>query len=119
MTAFDTYFIRLRTRTHVSEEYDKLVRDRIPDIIEANDEHPTTHVAEAGEYDRRLAEKLDKEVAEFHESGDPEELADVLEVVYVLAARADVSRDELERLRTEKADERGEFEDGVVLERVR
>ncbi len=41
------------------------------------------------------------------------------EVVYALAARADVSRDELERLRAEKVDERGGFEDGVVLERVR
>ncbi|WP_227353786.1 nucleoside triphosphate pyrophosphohydrolase [Haladaptatus salinisoli] len=99
-------------------EYDKLVRDRIPDIVEANGERPVTHVAEGEEYDRRLAEKLDEEVAEFRDSGDPEELADVLEVVYALAARAGVSRDELERLRTEKVDERGGFEDGVVLERV-
>lgn len=102
----------------MSQEYDKLVRDRIPAIIEANGERPMTHVAEAGEYDRRLTEKLDEKVAEFHESGDPEELVDVLEIVSALVARAGVSRDELERLRAEKDDERGGFEDGIVLEHV-
>ncbi|WP_458205670.1 nucleoside triphosphate pyrophosphohydrolase [Haladaptatus sp. NG-SE-30] len=102
----------------MSEEHDKLVRDRIPEIIVENGDRPTTHVVASTEFDRRLTEKLDEEVAEFHESGDPEELADVLEVVYALAARAGVSRDELERLRAEKADERGGFEDGIVLERV-
>ncbi|WP_435156161.1 PQQ-binding-like beta-propeller repeat protein [Haladaptatus sp. DFWS20] len=91
---------------HVTQ-YDKLVRDRIPTIIEENGEQPTIHVASSTEYDRRLAEKLDEEVAEFHESGDPKELADVLEIVYTLADRADVSPDELERLRAEKAGKRG------------
>ncbi|GAA0228446.1 hypothetical protein ACFFQF_12530 [Haladaptatus pallidirubidus] len=98
--------------------YDKLVRDRIPEIIEENGETPKTNVTDGDEYERRLAEKLDEEVAEFHESGDPEELADVLEVVYALADRADVSPDELERLRVEKADDRGGFSAGIVLERV-
>ncbi|WP_049969913.1 nucleoside triphosphate pyrophosphohydrolase [Haladaptatus cibarius] len=98
--------------------YDKLVRDRIPEIIEENGDTPKTHVVDNDEYERRLDEKLDEEVAEFHESGDPEELADVLEVVYALADCVDVSPDELERLRAEKADERGGFSNGIVLERV-
>ncbi|SIR26325.1 Predicted house-cleaning noncanonical NTP pyrophosphatase, all-alpha NTP-PPase (MazG) superfamily [Haladaptatus litoreus] len=98
--------------------YDKLVRDRIPEIIEKNGDTPKTHVADDAEYERRLGEKLDEEVAEFHESGDPEELADVLEVVYALADCTDVTSDQLERLRAEKADERGGFSDGIVLERV-
>ncbi|WP_407661622.1 hypothetical protein [Haladaptatus caseinilyticus] len=102
---------------HVTR-YDKLVRDRIPTIIEANGEDPTTHVADDAEYPRRLREKLNEEVAEFHESADPQELADILEVVYALADHAGFSPDELERLRSEKADERGGFEDGIVLERV-
>ncbi|WP_458189307.1 nucleoside triphosphate pyrophosphohydrolase [Haladaptatus sp. NG-WS-4] len=102
----------------MTDTYDKLVRDRIPEIIVENGDRPRTHVAEATEYDRRLAEKLDEEVTEFHESGDQEELADVLEVVYALAARSDVSRDDLEQLRAEKAAERGGFEDGIVLEAV-
>ncbi len=102
----------------MARTYDKLVRDAIPEIIEENDETAVTHTADSDEYERRLAEKLDEEVAEVHESGDVMELADVLEVVYALADRKGVSRDELERLRAEKATERGGFEDGIVLERV-
>ncbi|EFW93402.1 hypothetical protein ZOD2009_06042 [Haladaptatus paucihalophilus DX253] len=98
--------------------YDKLVRDHIPDIIEENDERPVTHVADSDEHERRLAEKLDEEVAEFRESGEVMELADVLEVVYALAEGKGISPDELERLRAEKAAERGGFDDGIVLERV-
>ncbi len=99
-------------------EYDKLIRDRIPAIIEENGERPTTHVVDGNEYEHRLAEKLDEEVAEFHESGDVDELADVLEVVYALAENANVTPEELERRRAAKADARGGFEDGIVLKRV-
>ncbi|MCO8243310.1 MULTISPECIES: nucleoside triphosphate pyrophosphohydrolase [unclassified Haladaptatus] len=102
----------------MTQTYDKLVRDRIPEIIEENDERPVTHIADEGEYERRLAEKLDEEVTEFQESGEPAELADVLEVVYALADSDGLTRDELERIRAEKADDRGGFTDGVVLERV-
>ncbi|MGA9401833.1 nucleoside triphosphate pyrophosphohydrolase [Haladaptatus sp.] len=102
----------------MTQTYDKLVRDRIPVIIEENDERPVTHIADEGEYERRLAEKLDEEVTEFHESGESAELADVLEVVYALADSNGLTRAELERIRAEKADERGGFTDGVVLERV-
>ncbi|KZN25699.1 hypothetical protein A4G99_04420 [Haladaptatus sp. R4] len=102
----------------MTRTYDKLVRDRIPAIIEENDERPVTHVADDDEYERRLAEKLDEEVTEFRESGEPAELADVLEVVYALADSDGLTRDELERIRAEKADDRGGFTDGIVLERV-
>ncbi|WP_226022096.1 nucleoside triphosphate pyrophosphohydrolase [Halomicrobium salinisoli] len=100
-------------------EYDKLVRDGIPEIIRESDEEPVTHTVDGEAYRERLREKLDEEVAEYHESGDPEELADVLEVVAALAGTHDLSEDELEAMREAKADERGRFEDGVVLEAVR
>ncbi|WP_135854157.1 nucleoside triphosphate pyrophosphohydrolase [Halorussus salinus] len=99
-------------------EYDKLVRDDIPEIIRANDERPVTHVAEGDEYRERLREKLFEEAAEFRESGDPEELADVLAVVAAIRDAEGFDAEEIDRLREEKADERGGFEDGVVLERV-
>lgn len=111
-------FSVLSLLVHLSKAYDKLVRDRIPEIIERNGERPVTHVAVGDEYEQRLAEKLDEEVAEFHESGDTAELADVLEVAYALADSVRVSRDELERIRAEKADDRGGFDEGIVLERV-
>jgi|AntRauTorcE11898_2_1112593.scaffolds.fasta_scaffold19152_2 predicted house-cleaning noncanonical NTP pyrophosphatase (MazG superfamily) len=103
----------------MDREYDKLVRDRIPEIIEADDETPITHVADDEEYARRLREKLDEEVGEYRESGRPEELADVLEVVYALGRAHDLSEDELREKRRQKATERGGFDDQVVLDGVR
>lgn len=99
-------------------EYDKLVRDRIPEVVRENDETPVTRVVEGTEYRERLREKLCEEAAEFRESGDPEELADVLEVLTAIRDAEGIEDGELERLREEKADERGRFADGVVLERV-
>ena len=56
----------------------KLVRDKIPQIIEASGETPITRILERDEYLACLETKLDEEVREFHESKAPEELADIL-----------------------------------------
>lgn len=98
--------------------YDKLVRDRIPEIARENDETPVTRVVEGTEYRERLREKLCEEAAEFRESGDPEELADVLEVLAAIRDAEEFGDEELERLREAKTEERGRFAEGVVLERV-
>lgn len=100
-------------------EYDKLVRDGIPAIIRESGERPVTHVVDGDEYRRRLAEKLVEEAEEFAESQEPEELADVLEVVAAIRKRMNIDADGLDRLRWEKHDARGGFESGVVLERVK
>lgn len=109
---------RATGRPRVTREYDKLVRDGIPGIIEEEGETPVTHVADGDEYEDRLLDELDEEAAEYRESGDVEELADVLEVVHALRDLEGRSRDELETMRAEKAEERGRFSEGVVLERV-
>ncbi|SFR98509.1 Predicted house-cleaning noncanonical NTP pyrophosphatase, all-alpha NTP-PPase (MazG) superfamily [Halomicrobium zhouii] len=101
------------------ETYDKLVRDGIPELIRADGDEPVTRVVEGEAYRERLQDKLDEEVAEFHESGDVEELADVLAVVDALAEACGSSSTELADIRRAKAAERGEFEEGVVLESVR
>lgn len=101
------------------ESYDKLVRDEIPEIIRSDGDESVTHVVEGEAYRERLHDKLDEEVAEFHESNDVEELADVLAVVDALAEACGSSAAELQEFRRAKAAERGEFEDGIVLEAVR
>lgn len=99
-------------------EYDKLVRDEIPERIEENGEIPEIHAADGEEYGRRLRAKLDEEVTEYHEDRSVGELVDILEVVHALRERHGVSAAELRRRREAKADERGQFADGIVLERV-
>jgi len=103
----------------MAREFDKLVRDDIPEIIEADGEIPETHVAEGEEYTERLVDKLAEEVEEYRERRDPAELADVLEVIHAIRRDDGLSAEELEQLRETKARERGRFEEGLVLEAVR
>jgi len=93
----------------------KLVRDKIPQIIRDKGLEPVVYVADGDEYAARLRDKLTEEVNEFLASdSDTEELADVLEVVYALAALTGTDPQQLEKLRAAKADERGGFADRVI-----
>jgi predicted house-cleaning noncanonical NTP pyrophosphatase (MazG superfamily) len=95
----------------------KLVRDRIPEIIRADGAEPITYQAEPDEYRRRLRDKLQEEVDEFLTADGPaavEELADILEVVYALAADLGTTREALETIRATKAGKRGAFADRTV-----
>lgn len=93
----------------------KLVRDKIPEIIRSRGLEPVIWTASNGEYRVRLRDKLQEEVAEFLASdNDPEELADILEVLYALAERAGVDWQQLEKLRAVKAADRGGFAERIV-----
>ena len=98
--------------------YDKLVRDRIPEIIAASGKRCVTEVLSGEEYLRYLDRKLDEELAEYHQDGSCEELADLMEVLLACAAARGMSRDELENVRAEKARERGAFEKRLLLKEV-
>jgi predicted house-cleaning noncanonical NTP pyrophosphatase (MazG superfamily) len=94
---------------------EKLVRDRIPDLILSTGRRPETRVAERGEYTSLLRAKLYEEAGEYMESGDPAELADVLEVVYALAALHGLTPADLEASRSAKHTTRGGFSERIVL----
>lgn len=96
--------------------FNKLVRDKIPEIITANDQTPHIRVLDDSEYQLELHKKLQEEVSEYLEDVNTEELADILEVIYALGARLGVTPRELEKLRAEKARERGGFEKRIFLE---
>jgi predicted house-cleaning noncanonical NTP pyrophosphatase (MazG superfamily) len=98
--------------------YNKLVRDKIPEIIAQSGKTCKTRSLSPDEYQQRLGEKLEEEVAEYLTSQNLEELADILEVVYALAALAGVSREKLEQVRNQKAKERGGFRQWIFLESV-
>lgn len=97
------------------KQINKLVRDRIPEIIEAAGEIPVTRILDPNEYQVRLEAKLDEEVREFHESKDPEELPDILEVVYALAEAQGCSKQELLEHYDQKHTSRGGFSGRVFL----
>lgn len=98
--------------------YDKLVRDRIPEIIEASGKRAVVRTATEEEYLERLRAKLTEEVDEYLASGDVEELADIVEVVAALARYSGSSLEGVLELAAAKRAERGGFERHVVLECV-
>ena len=96
--------------------YDKRVRDRIPEIIESSGRSCRTHTVEGDEFHTYLDRKLDEEVSEFRSDRNLEELADIMEVLFALAANLGHTDDELISLRDRKKEERGGFSKGIVLE---
>lgn len=93
----------------------KLVRDKIPALIEQSGQKPLIRILEQEEYRSCLEAKLDEEVAEFHADKNPEELADILEVVYALADNIGCSREDLQKVYEEKHAQRGGFRDRIFL----
>ena len=95
--------------------YNKLVRDRIPEIIEKQGKTAQIRILEGAEYTHYLEQKLDEEVNEFHKDKNPEELADILEVVYALAENLGYSKDTLMEIYQKKHDARGGFAERILL----
>ena len=98
--------------------YNKLVRDNIPQIIEQSGKTCKTRIMNDSEYLEKLNVKLQEEVAEYLQSGEFEELADILEVIYALARAKGQNVEQLETIRTEKALKNGAFEQKILLEYV-
>lgn len=96
--------------------YNKLVRDKIPEIIAAKGQSYKIHTATPEEYRVKLIEKLGEEVAEFTKEPSVEELADIMEVVQALAFLLESTPAEVEKLRAQKAEERGGFKKRIILE---
>lgn len=100
------------------KKYNKLIRDRIPEIIEASGKTCVTRTLSDGEYVAALDRKLTEELAEYHADGSMEELADLLEVMMAVAAARGHDFAEVEAIRRRKAEERGGFSDRIWLESV-
>ena len=95
--------------------YNKLVRDQIPQIIEENGGKAEIRILSDEEYHHYLEAKLDEEVGEYQRDKTPEELADILEVVYALAATGGCSRQQLMDIYQNKHEARGGFEKRIFL----
>ena len=99
--------------------HNKLVRDKILDIIQNEKKVFTFHIADAEEYTEKLKMKLQEEVQEFLDSEKVEELADIIEVIHSIAKNHGISIQELEKIREKKAEIRGSFTKRFILEEVK
>ncbi len=98
--------------------YDKLVRDRIPEIIEASGNKCEVEVVSDEVALEYLYKKLNEEVGELLEDKNLDEIADCLEVLFAIGAKYGYSEDEVLGRRNEKKLERGGFEDNLILRKT-
>ncbi|WP_413366495.1 phosphoribosyl-ATP pyrophosphohydrolase [Lysinibacillus sp. 3P01SB] len=99
--------------------YNKLIRDRILEIIEAGGSSYNARTLAPGEHLTEIKKKLYEEVKEFDETTDEtgalEEMADVLELLHAALKVYGKSFDELEAARVKKKEKRGGFDQGLYL----
>lgn len=98
--------------------HNKLVRDKIPEIIQNAGKTCVTHTMLDDEYIASLDMKLQEKVAEYLQDKNLEELADVVEVLRAICIARGYTLEELEKMRAKKVDERGGFEKRIYLEYV-
>lgn len=95
--------------------YNKLVRDKIPEIMEANNAHPITRILSDEEYLNELNKKLQEELIEYLADGSIEELADIQEVLLAILTTKKVSVQDFNDLRIQKVKKRGAFQKKIYL----
>ncbi|APC47787.1 phosphoribosyl-ATP pyrophosphohydrolase [Virgibacillus halodenitrificans] len=99
--------------------YHKLVRDRIPEIIHSTGKELKTEILNNTRYIEELKKKLNEEVTEYQEATTDEEaleeLADVLELMHALAQQHGATIDDVEKVRKDKAEKRGAFNEKIYL----
>lgn len=99
--------------------YNKLVRDKVPEIIKESKQIPEYVILSDEEYMGELSKKLKEETAEYLTSNEIEDLADILEVVFAICEARGISEDEIQEVRKEKAVRRGGFQNKILLKTVK
>ncbi|WP_341518438.1 nucleoside triphosphate pyrophosphohydrolase [Bacillus paramobilis] len=103
--------------------YNKLIRDKIPQIIKANGRTPTTRILPKDEYIKEICKKTEEELAEYLEADTKEhkleELSDLLELINALAEYEGTTLEEIDKIRRKKVEERGGFQNRIYLTEVR
>ncbi len=98
--------------------YNKLVRDKVPEIIKAKGKRPVTRILNDKEYVEALIDKLCEEIGDFDEDRNAEEMADILEVLMALAKALGIDQASLKTIRDKKAISNGSFNKRIFLEKV-
>ena len=94
---------------------EKLVRDKIPEIIKAEGRHFILKRVSGEKFFEYLLRKLAEEVDEFIKNPCMEEIADILEVLETISRVKNWSWSDILRVQEIKRRERGGFDKGYVI----
>ena len=100
------------------KKYSKLVRDKVPEIIQKSGKTAITHIAINEEYQIALCDKLREEAEEFAENPSKEEYADLAEVMNAIRAFNEWNISDIENVLLSKRLERGGFEQRIILDSI-
>ncbi|MFB3168468.1 nucleoside triphosphate pyrophosphohydrolase [Neobacillus sp. 179-C4.2 HS] len=95
--------------------YNKLIRDKIPKIIEQSGKQAVIETLDDSRYEITLKEKLQEELKEFYEDDSLTELADLVEVIHAIVLHKGCSIERFENIRMEKREKRGGFDEKLFL----
>ena len=96
-------------------KFNKAIRDKIPEIIQQDGHTCNVQVMSDEKFLLKIEKKLSEEVTEYQNDKTPEELADILEVIYKIAQLKGISKDELEKIRVKKLEDKGGFSMNLFL----
>jgi len=99
-------------------KYNKLVRDKIPEVIKENGSNPVIHIANEEEYWEKLKEKLSEEVDEFLKENNEEEISDILEVIDAICKFKKFDKKKIDEIKKQKAEKRGRIDNKIILDEV-
>jgi predicted house-cleaning noncanonical NTP pyrophosphatase (MazG superfamily) len=102
----------------VKKIYQKLVRDRIPEIIEKDGKDYQISQLRGDDLTRFALKKLREEVQEFVENPCAEEAADIEEILQFVCGRLSIGPTAIRAQRLSKCATRGSFDMGFLLEWV-
>ncbi len=102
----------------MAKKQNKLVRDKVPEILDNKGLKYSVHVADDNEYWEKLKAKLQEEVEEYVNSEKEGELADVLEVIEAIIRFKKIDLQALNKIKLEKAKQKGGFGKRIILEKV-
>jgi predicted house-cleaning noncanonical NTP pyrophosphatase (MazG superfamily) len=100
----------------MTKVYNKLVRDKIPEIIKADGKKFSTRILNEEEHLKELIKKLKEEITEFEQDLSVEELADIKEVTIAIREALGIHAGTLEEARRKKAATNGRFKNKIFLE---
>jgi predicted house-cleaning noncanonical NTP pyrophosphatase (MazG superfamily) len=110
----------MKEKLSMAKKYNKLVRDKVLEILDARGIKHTDHIADESEYEEKLFAKLLEEAKEVVGEKDPEkqksEIADLLEVIEAIKILRGYITEEIEIIRLEKLATHGGFTKRIILE---